>query len=280
MSNFKKGFLRMKKIFFATFIFVSMSALAQDKEVLATVGSKKITVEEFNKKYNEVKSQAYYSIPDKKTFLEDLVRYELGLQEAEKRNLEKDPIVQDRFKQEMYKVLLEKELGQKVNAIKISEKEMQDYYKQNPEIRSSHILIQYKVDSTPAQIAEAKKRASEIFEEVKKSQRPFEELVKLYSDDPLSKQAGGDVGWQSRVTVVPNYYNVILNMKIGEIKGLIETQYGFHIIKVTGRRTYENADKKQVKAAVFDEKRKDLFNKYFDELKKKYAIKTNPKLLQ
>lgn len=269
----------IKKLFSLLVLFSSV-VFAQENDVVATVGSKKITLQEFNKKYNEVKAQAFYAVPDKKTFLEDLIRYEVGLQEAEKKKLEKDPIVQDRFKQELYKVLIEKELGQKVQGIQVTEKEQQEYYKQNPEIRSSHILIQYKTESTPAQIAEAKKRAVEIYEEVRKSQRPFEDLVRLYSDDPLSKQAGGDVGWQSRVTVVPTYYSAILGMKVGEIKGLIETQYGFHIIKVTGRRSYDNADKKQIKAAVFDEKRRVIFNKYFEDLKKQYSIKSNPNLLK
>ncbi|MNL33253.1 putative parvulin-type peptidyl-prolyl cis-trans isomerase precursor [compost metagenome] len=136
-------------------------------------------------------------------------------------------------------------------------------------------MIEYKPGATAAQIAEAKKRATEILEEVKKSKRPFEELVKLYSDDALSKQAGGDVGWQSRVTLVPAYYDAISRMKIGEVKGLIETQFGYHIIKLTGRRSFENANKRQIRAAVFDEKRRLIFNEYFDKLKKTYSIKEN-----
>ncbi len=260
-------------------LFISSVSFAQKKDdVVAIVGSKKITLEDFNKKYNEVKLQTI-NPPTKAIFLEDLVRYEMGVQEAERRNLEKDPQVQERIRQELYKGLLEKELGQRVQKIQVSEKEMETWYKTNPEIRTSHILIEFKSGATPAQQAEAKKRATEIYEEVKKSKRSFEELVKLYSDDPLSKQAGGDVGWQSRVTLVPNYYEAALAMKVGEIRGLIETQFGYHIIKVTGRRSYENANKKQVRSAVFDEKRRELFNEFFAKLKKNYTVKTNPSLL-
>lgn len=249
------------------------------KEPVAVVGSKSITVEEFNKKYNEVKGMAV-NPPTKKQFLEDLVRYELGLQEAERRGMEKDPTVQDRMRQELYKALLEKELGEKVQKINVSEKEMEAYYKKNPEIRTSHILIEVKPGATPEQRAEAKKRATEIYEEVKKSKRPFEELVRLYSDDPLTKQTGGDVGYQNRVTLVPSYYDSALAMKVGQINGLVETPYGYHIIKVTGRRSFENSNKRQLRAAVFDEKRRDYFNDYFDKLKKNYKISTNPKLIE
>lgn len=258
----------------------SMSfAQSKGSEVVATVGNKKITVDEFNKKFNEIKSQTL-NPPTKTQFLEDMVRYEVGLQEAAKRNMQNDPVVIDRIQQETYKALLEKDLGPKVQKIQVSDAEMKAWYKNNPEIRTSHILIEFKPGATPEQIAEAKKRATEIYEEVKKSKRPFEELVKLYSDDPLSKQAGGDVGWQSRVTLVPAYYEAALNGKVGEVKGLVETPFGFHIIKITGRRTFEDANKRQIRAAVFDEKRKQAFNEYFDKLKKGYSIKTNPSVLK
>lgn len=262
-----------------TMLVLSVS-YGQSKDVLATVGDKKITLEDFNKKYSDVVSKSM-NPPSKQQFLEDLVRYEVGLLEAEKKNISKDPVFQDRFKQEMYKVLLEKELGNKVQKIQVSDKEMEAYYKKNPEIRLSHILIEVRPSATAEQRAEAKKRADEIYEkEVKPSKRPFEELVRLFSDDPLSKQTGGDVGWQSRQTLVPVLYDTIYQMKVGEIKGVIDTKYGFHIVKVTGRRSYENADKRAVRTAVFDEKRRHVFNEYFDQAKKGYKISTNPKLIE
>lgn len=263
------------KLIFSMLLLISANSYAQKStEAVAQVGKKIITVEEFNKKYSEVKSQTV-NPPSKEVFLEDLIRYEVGLQEAEKRGLQKDPVVLDRMNQEMYKILLEKEIGPKIQKIQVSDKEMQTWYASNPELRTSHILIEYKQGATPQQVAEAKKRANEIYDEVKKSKRPFEELVKLYSDDALSKQAGGDIGWQSRVTLVPNYYDAAISMKVGDVKGLVESQFGFHIIKLTGRRSFENANKRQIRAAVFDEKRKDIFNEYFDKLKKSYSIKEN-----
>ncbi|MFP5518611.1 MAG: peptidylprolyl isomerase [Bdellovibrionia bacterium] len=258
----------------------SLSAFAQKgSDVVASIGNKRITLDEFNKKFNEVRLQTM-NPPTKAQFLEDLIRYEVGVQEAEKRKLNNDPIVQERMKQELYKSLLEKDLGQTVQKIQVSDKEMKDWYAKNPELKTSHILIEYKPDATPAQIAEARKRAQEIFAEVQKSKRPFEELVKLYSDDPLSKQVGGDVGWQSRVTLMPSYYEAALGMKIGEIRGLIETPFGFHIVKLTGKRSFENANKRQIRAAVFDEKRRIVFNNYFEKLKRGYDIKSNPAAIQ
>jgi len=261
---------------------VSTLAFAQKgSDIVATVGNKKITLDEFNKKYAEVKSQASINIPSKKLFLEDLIRYELGLQEARKRNFEKDPLVIDRINQEMYKALLEKELGQKVQENTVSESEMKDYYSKNPQIRISDILIEVRPGASQQQRDEAKKRATEILAEVSKSKRPFDELARLYSDDLTTKNLGGDVGWQSSITLVPDYYQAALKLKLNEItSSLVETPFGFHIIKLTGKRSYEEATKREIRMAVFDLKRRVVFDQFFAKLKKQYKIDVNSKLVE
>jgi peptidyl-prolyl cis-trans isomerase C/peptidyl-prolyl cis-trans isomerase D len=272
----------MKWIFIPV-IFASTLAWSQGKgaEVVATVGSKKITLDEFNKKYKEITSQVLSNPPTKRIFLEDLIRYEVGVQEARKRGFEKDPIVQDRINQELYKAFLEKELGNKVEENKVSDAEMKAWYSKNPQIRLSDILIEVKPGATTEQREEARKRASEILEEVKKSKRPFEELVRLYSDDTTTKNLGGDVGWQSKITLIPTYYNTANSLKIGEMtSSLVETPFGFHILKLTGRRSYEEATKREIRMAVFDEKRKSVFDGFFSTLKKQYNINVNSKLVE
>jgi peptidyl-prolyl cis-trans isomerase C/peptidyl-prolyl cis-trans isomerase D len=252
---------------------------ADGSSVVAVVGTKQITIKELNDKYDEVVKNTI-NPPSKEVFLEDLVRYEMGVQEAMKKGLQDDPVVKERMRQEIYKGLIERELGKPISEIKVTDKEMQDYYKNNPEIRTSHILIQFRPDATPEQKKAARDRAEEIFAEVKKSKRPFEELAALYTDDVLSKRTNGDVGWQSNVTLVPPYYQAALKAKVGDVVGLVETQYGYHIIKVTGRHGYADADKRQIRAAVYDEKRKEIFDAYFARLKKQYPVKVNKDALK
>lgn len=243
-------------------------------EVIATVGSAKITKEDFTRRLEDLRRQAV-NPPGPESFLEDVVRFEMGVQEAEKEKLQNDPVVKERIKQVLYNSLLEKQIGKKVEGIEINEKEMKAFYKKNPELRLAHILIDLKSNATADERAATRKRAGEILEEVKKSKRPFEELVKLYSDDATTKEMGGDIGFQSRVTLMPAIYDAAMGMKAGEIKGLIETRYGFHILKLIDRRSYEMADKRQIRAAVFDEKRAELFNEYFARLKKSYRVEVN-----
>jgi parvulin-like peptidyl-prolyl isomerase len=252
---------------------------AAQQEVVATVGGKNITLKDFNEKYDDVQKQTV-NPPTKELFLEDLVRYEMGVQEAEKRGLAQDPIVKERVRQELYKGLLEKDIGAKIKDIKVNENEMKAYYQRNPELRTSHILIEFKPEATDQQKQAAKQRAQEIYAEVQKSKRPFEELVALYTDDVLSKKNGGDIGWQTGLTIVPPYYDAALRMKVGEVKGLVETPFGYHIIKLTGRHAYADADKRKMRAAVFDEKRKVIFDDYFARLKKQYPVHINKSALK
>jgi len=266
----------MRALFIALGFFIANVANAQ---VLATVGNAKITVEEFKRKLDDVKKQAM-NPPTPEQFLEDLVRYEVGVQEAEKLKIANDAAVKERFKQVLYNSLLEKELGNKVENIKITDAEMKDFYKKNPELRISHILIDLKANPTPNEREVTRKRALEILDDVKKSKRPFEELVKLYSDDITTKEMGGDIGFQSRVTLLPEIYDVAVNMKEGEVRGLLETHFGFHIIKMVDRRSYDLADKRQIRAALFDNKRANLFNNYFERAKKNYKIEVNREALK
>ena len=277
-----KGFFRMKWILCVLVLSSLTTSFAAEKDstVVATVGNKKITLGEFNKRYSEVTSQVLVNPPPKAVFLEELVRYELGVQEAKKRGFEKDPIVLDRFNQEMYKALLEKELGKKVEENTVTEAEMKAWYAKNPQIRLSDILIEVKPGATKEQREEAKKRAAEILEEVKKSKRPFEELVRLYSDDVTTKNLGGDVGWQTRISLVSTYYDAVNKLAVGEVtQNLVETPFGFHIVKLTGRRSYDEAPKREIRMAVYDLKRKAVFDAFFEKIKKQYKINVNASAL-
>jgi parvulin-like peptidyl-prolyl isomerase len=267
----------LKEVFIA-FVVGSFSYSAH-AQVVAKVGSTEISLKDFKAKYEDVRRQTI-NPPSPEVFLEDLIRFEIGVQEAEKKKLENDPTVKERWKQELYKALIEKEIGAGVEKIKISEAELRDFYKNNPEIRSSHILIEYKPDATDEQKAAAKKRAYEIYEDVKKSKRPFEELVKLYSDDTLSKAAGGDIGYQNRITVVPTYYEALLKLDTNEISAPIQTQFGFHIVKATGRRSFQDANRRQIRASVYDEKRKALFDAYFKKVGSRYSVTKDEKLIK
>lgn len=260
-------------------LILSFSAYSH-ASVLATVGKEKITVQDFNKKLSDVKKNAPLNSPTTEQFLEDLIRFEIGVQEAEKLNLRNDPMVKERVKQAMYGVLLEKKLGAKIEAIKITENDLKSYYKKNPELHLAHILIDVKPNATAQERDVAKRRALEILTEVKNSKRDFPELVKLYSDDIVTKDFGGDIGFQSRATLSAEIYDFAKSMRENETRGLVETQFGFHILKLIDRRSYDQADKRQIRLALFDARRAQIFNSYFEKLKRNYKINIDQQVLK
>jgi parvulin-like peptidyl-prolyl isomerase len=261
----------MLRLFFTVLLLASQISFAQ---VLAKVGNKEITLKEFDEKYNQLKNQLI-EMPDKKKFLEDLVNFEVGVQEAQKRGLENDPLIRDRIRQELFKGFVEKELAPKTIKLNASDAEMKAYYAKNPEIRISQIMIEVRPDATVEQKKEARGRAQDIYENVRKSQRKFEDLVKIYSDDPLSNKSGGDIGWQNRLTLYPALYGQALKLSLGQVSPLIETPFGFFVIKLTEKKTYADADRSMLRLAVQEEKKKRLYDQFIGGLRSKYKIQIN-----
>lgn len=240
-------------------------------QVIAKVGTSEITQKELDEKYALIQEQLI-DVPDKKTLLNDLISFEIGVQEAYKRGLDKDPIIKDRMRQELYKGFIERELGPKVAKITVTDAEMKDYYARYPEVRTSHIMIEIRPDATPQQKAQARAHAKEIYATVLKGGRKFEDLVKLYSDDVMSKNNGGDIGWQTRLTHYPSLYRTAVRLKMGQVSNIVETPFGLFIMKLTGKKNFADTDKSMLRLAVQEEKKKRLFDSFVQSVRSKYNV--------
>lgn len=250
-------------------------------KVIAQEGDIKITDSEFDESYQKAiqNSLALDRPPTKKEHLEDMVRYRIGLAEAKKENIEKNPIIRKSLDLELYKGLIELKLAKDVEKIKVSDAEMKAHYLQNPEMRSSHILISYPIGASKKQIQEAKNRANKIYKDVISGKKKWSVYVRMYTDDRTTKTIAGDISYQSSRTIQPRYYNAMKKLKMGAISPPVQTLYGFHIIKKTGQRSYERANKDALKIAVFDKKRFKIFDKYFERLKRKYKVSVDPNFI-
>ncbi|MFN3301589.1 MAG: protein translocase subunit SecD [Patescibacteria group bacterium] len=90
---------------------------------------------------------------------------------------------------------------------------------------------------------EAEKRANEILKKVLKPGADFAALAKEFSEDPGSKDQGGDLGWFSKGKMVKPFEEAVFNLKKGEItKSLVKSQFGYHIIKKNDERINENGE--------------------------------------
>ena len=167
---------------------------------------------------------------------------------------------------------------------KITEEEMKKYYDEHKktyvddEVRASHILISTVDPKTKKPVSddkkkEAKKKAEEVYKKVKAGD-DFAKLAKEYSDDKSSAVNGGDLGFFSKGQMVPEFEKAAFGMDKGEISDIVESQFGYHIIKVTDKK-YKEYTFDEVKNNI---KQNLLYKKYTEkvnELVKKAKIEKN-----
>jgi peptidyl-prolyl cis-trans isomerase SurA len=104
----------------------------------------------------------------------------------------------------------------------------------NSKVTVAHIVLYPEI--TEADKNKAKNSLEKLREEIMAGLKKFETAATLYSDDPGSKINGGDLGWQTRGTMVPEFESTLFNLKPGDISEVFETQYGYHIIKMEDRK--------------------------------------------
>lgn len=120
----------------------------------------------------------------------------------------------------------------------ISGADVQRYYNQHqqefqtPEqVRVRHILIKVPANADPKTVAAARQKAEDVLKQLKAGGN-FAELAKKYSDDPGSKDQGGELGFIQHGATVPEFDKTAFSLQPGQTSGVIQTQFGFHILQV------------------------------------------------
>ena len=128
--------------------------------------------------------------------------------------------------------------------------EKEKRYQQPEERRISHILIQAK---TEAEQAKAKAKASEILNELKKAPEKFAELAKQESQDPGSASKGGDLGFVAPGVMVKPFEEAAFKQKEGELSDLVQSDFGYHIIKVSEIKAAKTRPFEEVRGEISSE---------------------------
>jgi parvulin-like peptidyl-prolyl isomerase len=243
---------------------------------LARVNQTVITAEEFEKKYQENLKFFQLKAPTKKGVLDDLIKRELGLQEAKKLGLDKDPDVVDRMNTVLYHALLEKKLNKDFDQISVSDSEAKSFYSKNPEIRTSHIFVALRAGATAEEEKKALARITDIRDQhLKPGKMSFAEIAQRFSDG-VAAPVGGDLDYNTKEKLDPLYYEAAVKLKTpGAVSGIVRSNFGYHIIKLTGVRPWDETDQAQIKRLVYDEKRSDVFERYMASLRKQSKIVIN-----
>lgn len=192
----------------------------------------------------------------------------------------KDPANNARFKlpetaQIEYVVL---DLESLKGGVTVSEDELKKYYEENQarytvaeERRASHILIKADKDTPAPERAKAKARAEELLAQARKNPAGFAELARKNSQDEGSATRGGDLDFFPRGAMVKPFEDAAYALKQGEISNVVESDFGYHVIQLTGVRGGDKKSFESVRADLEQEVRRQLAQKRYAELAEQFS---------
>lgn len=229
----------------------------------------------------------------------------VGSKEQLNQILKQNDITTSQFKKDLAEEVKMKKLAQELTDSKVSDADAKKYYNENvnqfkyPEkVKASHILISVNPQEieeiitsdkenagasqeeikkkVAAEIANRKAKAEKLLGEIKKDQSQFEKLAKENSDDTTTAVKGGDLGFFAAQDMVPEFSKAAFSMKPNTVSNLVETQFGYHIIKVTdrmaaGQQPFEKV-KNDIKGFLETQKQLEAIDKLVESLKKNATI--------
>ena len=215
--------------------------------------------------------------------LEEIKRKNSATQEDLEKALTKDGVTLEAFKKEIEKKLLRMKLIQWAikTESKVEEKELRDFYQKNIDryrrnefYRPGHILFIVPKGATPEQIREIRRQCQKVLEKIKGGE-DFGEMALLYSQDATAKDRG-ELGYFRKGELLPAFEKEALRLRIGEVSGVIRTEYGFHLIKLLDRKggdapPFEEI-KEKVHADYLDREKENAIQQFLSTLKEKSVI--------
>lgn len=157
--------------------------------------------------------------------------------------------------------------------VSVSDAEIADFYEKNKkrfgteeQRTASHILLAAAKDASAADKAAAKAKAESLLAQLRKEPGKFAELAKANSQDPVSGEAGGDLGVMTKGLFVKPVEDAINSLKLGEISNLVESEFGYHIITVTKIAPAQQRTLAEVKDEVAKEVKNQKMSKMWSEM--------------
>lgn len=163
------------------------------------------------------------------------------------------------------------------STISVGEEEVNSYYKEHiaefetqEQRQAAHILIAAGMQAPEAEKQAAKKRAEQILQQIKQSPAKFSALAEQYSQDPGSAAKGGDLGVFGRGAMVKPFEDSVFSLKVGEVSGLVQSDYGFHIIKLLAVHPVQTQALGEVRPGILQRLKSQRASDKFAELADKF----------
>ncbi len=219
-------------------------AMAEDNsKVLATAGAETLTQAQFNQMLVGMPPQLKAMMDSQpelqQTMLSRWADFSILAQEAKAQGIDKEAPIQTKLKDLTSRVLVEEFIIRNTGKTEVDDKAIQAYYDSHKSeyahddmVKAQHILIKVEDANNAEQVTAAKKKIDDIKARLDKGEN-FNVLAQKLSDDPGSKMNGGDLGFFARGSMVPEFERTAFTTKKGEISAPVQTQFGWHLIKVT-----------------------------------------------
>ncbi len=163
-------------------------------------------------------------------------------------------------------------------SVTLAADDLRKYYDENvsryetpQERRARHILVKIDSSANADDKAKARAKAEGLLQQLKGDRKAFDALARKQSDDPGSALQGGDLNWISRGAMVKPFEDAVYSLGKGELSGIVESEFGLHIIEVTDIRGGERRSFESVRTEIETEVRKQLGQKRYAELAEQFT---------
>lgn len=149
----------------------------------------------------------------------------------------------------------------------------------NEQVRVRHILIRVEPDAPKQKKEEALKKIKEIKSRLEKGE-DFANLAQKYSEDPGSKDKGGDLGFIARGDTLEEFEKVVFSLKEGQVSDIFQTKFGYHIAKVIEYRAKREPEFEQIKDDLLQYVAKKNAEKYYEQFVEQLKNKSKIQYLE
>jgi parvulin-like peptidyl-prolyl isomerase len=197
---------------------------------------------------------------------------QVGGEEAFQQIVEENRLTEEDVREQLRDLVVERAVDEALTEdIDVTERDVREFFEENQEtrfesVRASHILVA------------TEQEAKAVLERLEAGE-DFAELARELSQDPGSAPQGGDLGEFTRGRLVPEFEEAAFGAEVGEVVGPIQTDFGFHVIAVTGRSEQSFADvRDEIEAELLEQRRAEARTTFREERFGDADINVNPRI--
>lgn len=244
----------------------------ENNNVLAVVGGKQITNADVDALIASMgqQGQAYMSPQGRAMILEELIAQKLLLLDATRNLFEREPAFKEQLARVKEDLLINYAVGKVVSGVRVTDDEAKKFFDENPDqfmgqetVSASHILV------------DSEEKANELLAKITAGEISFEDAARENSSCPSSRE-GGSLGEFGRGQMVPEFDSACFEMEVGEVRGPVQTQFGYHLIRLDGKKAAEPLHFGDVREAITRqltmEKQQAAYRSKINQLKILYPV--------